>query len=163
SNIKSVQRGSYTFGGAEDTAWVTISAVNLSNAIIKISIQNVAAGNTANNSLQVKGKFTSTTQIELKRQYAGGSTYTKVFWEVIEFNNVKSLQSGDVAINTNPKTITISSVNTSKSVMFSSYLTTAGSTTAHIEVGYNLDSATQISFNCQAGDNTAHWFVVEFN
>lgn len=161
SNVKSIQSGYVSVN--ETTANVTISAVNLANSIVKITYTNQSAGDTAKN-LSIQAKLTNSTNI----QFTNGGIYSypfQVYWEVIEFQNVKSIQKGDYAYTTSGST-TISSVNTSKAMLFFSFYsdsTNSSSNNLSYTVMGGYINSSSVSFYGETFNAYIHWQVVEFN
>lgn len=161
SSVKSIQRGTYAFLGT--TKDITINSVDINKSIVKITFTG-DAGNPANYSL-VLGKLTSSTILNLSSVIASGTF--NVSWEVIEFDNIKSLQKGEViqtdTVATQP---TISPVNVGKSFIVSSFKS-SNSTNNIVVAGlseYSIINNTTISFlNRVTGTKTFYWYVVEFN
>lgn len=161
SSIKSIQRGETRMGTTPNN--VPISAVNLAKAIAKISIKLPAGADSIANGIAVKARLTSSTNLELTMVDTTWQPYVE--WEVIEFNNVKSLQTGLTSISTTSQTATIASVDTSKSIIFFSFTTTDVTTTnADYLLSGKITNATTIIFEqLNARTKSVSWFVIEFN
>lgn len=159
SNIKSIQRGTYAYVGTSKD--ITINSVDINKSIVLLSFQGDGA-NQASYSL-VLGKLTSSTILNLSSISSGGTF--NVTWQVIEFDNIKSLQKGEV-IQTNgvAAQVTISAVDVSKSIIFCSFKNSSTSTI--IPAGraeYSILNNTTIQFlNGTTGTKTFYWYVVEF-
>lgn len=166
SNIKSIQRGEYTFPYNQNTANITVSGVDLTKSIIKLSYR-VANNEMTARDIAIKGKLTTQTNIELKRGVASTTTTFNVYvyWEVIEFNNVKSLQEGDYQMvsSGSVETTTISPVNLDKSVIFFTFSGNSGpSISASMALKVWLSSNAQVSFHPSVYYGLIHWQVIEF-
>ena len=163
-NIKSIQRGSYALSSTSGT--VSITAVNLSQAIVKISYYP-GAGQTGNaNAANITATLTSTTQVTFNKVVGTGSV--EIDWEVIEFDNVKSLQTGSVDLNSVASVnVSITSVNTSKSILFFSFTNNMNTAVAsYWFLKGKIASATQLTFAMTAANSpsiVASWQVIEFN
>lgn len=162
SNIKSIQRGSKIMTSNSNT--VTISSIDLTKAIPKITL--IGKGGTSNPAAcYVSAKITDETTLTLEM---GGwdTTYAPtVEWEVVEFNNVKSLQKGSQAISAATTNVTITSINMLKSTLFYSYKTTSAtlSNMSAAMGGGRINTATQLTFTqLNTDDKTIEWYVIEF-
>ncbi len=162
SNIKSIQGGTFNyFGtGAGDTqSDMTVNTVNANNCLLLLSIvgysnpQNSCVNGTVYNNY-----------IRLKK-YLGYDSPT-VQWQLIEFNNVKSRQSGFV---TQLMTISINEINLGKSIAYSTILNSASNEQSAWSSGFsnsikltsptslNIDGATYLSNTREVA-----WQVIEF-
>lgn len=166
SNIKSIQRGTLQWTGPSGGQSVTISAVDTTKAIVKITFRETVTGEPASQKCVAAYLSTSTTvQFEMQDPTA----LPFISWEVIEFSPaaIKSLQSGySTGLQAQTDNIAISAVNLSKAMLFFSY-STGNTETPQVWAmlaGY-LSSATNIAFT-QTGAARAknvRWYVVEFN
>lgn len=149
SNLKSpTQFGSTTIPSYSATTTVSISAVDLTKSIVKIYYKNGA------NTMGITAELTNPTTITLTR-YSGYAEAITIYWEVYEFNNVKSLQKGT---HSSTGTITVSNYNTSKSMLIWSYYSSGSndvaimgkvnSTSIQVYIGYYTKTL---------------WQVIEFN
>ncbi len=161
SNIKSIQRGTITLSGTSTN--VTISPIDISKSIVLISIEGANIDNAFR--VLVSGRLTSSTNLLLT---VGNIDYPPtVSWQVIEFNNVKSLQRGYTSINSDIQTVTISSVNTSKSFLVTSKDATLFDT-ANFGLWFSsaaLTNSTTITFSQLFSNKPGNvaWEVIEFN
>jgi len=142
--IKSVQRGVST---VTTPVTVSIDEVDLDKSVILI--QGLFDDGDGQAGAAVVS-FDSSTEL-----YIGGQNYntTTVIWQVIEFYNVKSLQSG----YTTSETTTITQVNLNKSILFYNGGTTSTGTLFDCEA-YLSDSTTITN----TGIYGFHYYVVEF-
>jgi hypothetical protein len=157
-NFTSIQRGSFQpwNGNTNLTATITISPVNVNNAVVIIKLFPSNPANAASYE-SCYAQLTASNQITLTRTQ-GVSLTTTVHWEVIEFNNVMSKQSGLATSD-----VTIASVNLSKSLIFSSSNSTdtgTGYATKFIGYAY-LANASTVS-TMKTGTETLAWQVIEF-
>lgn len=163
SNIKSRQSG--TVGLSASTQTVTIAAVDLTKAIVRISVQTPWNSYPDASYYATSGVLTNATTLTIA-VYGGSGDSLNAVWEVIEFNGVKSLQSGSWAISASSQALTISSVNTSKSMIFYSFAASAnvGSNyIASILTTLVLTSSTSLTFSQQnATPYIVKWYLVEF-
>lgn len=156
SNIKSIQRGVASLNGTSLS--IPISNVDLTKAIVLIGFSSLSSTGAAN---QIQAKFSDSTHILLS---IFQTTTVPVSWQVIEFNNVKSLQYGTSSVVGVANSTSISNINLDKSILFYTWTTTASTATASTVRG-ELASSTTITFN-QDGFNPTYeisWFVIEFN
>lgn len=164
SNIKSIQRGSVITAAASTS--VTISAVDLTKAVIRISYWASGSCGAYLKNILVNATFTNATTINFAT-YAFQSA-VNIEWEVIEFNNVKSIQRGTVSSTTTTTTVNVSSVNTSKSFcIFSERLNTNDSYTTQSAASCKLVSSTSLQFSINnyysANYMEYTWTLIEFN
>lgn len=161
SSVKSIQRGSHTMFGYNSplTNIITISGVDISSSIIIIYF-NSKASNTSLSA--VMAEIINSTTIKFTG-CVGGSTVYPFEWQVVEFNNVKSKQSGIGAYVSSDETFTISSVNTSKSLIFGSFWTCYADTNIYA-ASYKIISSTSIGIYRRnaGGPQQAAWQVIEF-
>ncbi len=164
--IKSIQRGSGSMSTSSTSVNIPISQVDLTKSIIRVTLRG---SQTQPARLFVAGKFNS--DIELNFQRVVGTGVAVFEWEVVEFNNVKSMQSGTKTSVETATTITqaISSVDTSKSLLFFSFKSTADSSTVTgawlmtAKITSDVLLTWQRYASVGSGTTTIEWFVVEFN
>lgn len=166
ANIKSIQRGTYSYLN-KTTADINISEVDLTKAIVKVQIlQN--GFSTAHGSL-ISVKFLNSTTIRLQSLSARGNAF-EVYWEVIEYNNVKSIQTGSTAISGTASSAlrTITSIDVNKSDLFFSIRSDSSSSSiSYMNVVGKVNSSTQLGFYRDLSGNSANttveWQIIEFN
>ena len=165
SNIKSKQSGTVDIAGLT-TKDITISAVDLSKSIVRVVFGgNAQAGML--NSVLVSAWFINSTTIRVYRYTSSSDTTQPIYWEVVEFNNVKSKQTGELICAAPTTDITISPVNLSKTMLF--YYLWSQSTGYFINnarLGGYLTSQTNLQFSGYAPQNNyivADWQLLEFN
>lgn len=162
SGIKNVQQGELVYTTAE-VINVTVDAVSDVNNCVVISRTMPETGSNIGDRM-VLGKLTSPTNI--KFECADGSSAIRVGWQLIEFENLKSIQSGylEDADMLPYLDVAIDAVDRSKSVLYFDYrcsLSNVLSAYAHAS-GY-LYSDTGIRFRAAIGsDSCLQWYVVEF-
>ncbi len=156
-SIKSIQRGQFTTTGTSQT--ISISSVDTTKAIIRVS--DGTSDNVMNN-IDYAVVFASSTQLTLTvNTWTVGRT---INWEVIEFYNVKSLQTGSYVLSTGSgveQSITISSVDVTKALLFISE-TTNNATAAGVAIN-RIKTATSIGVLTWSTTKTIKWQVIEFN
>lgn len=164
SNIKSYQSGVITWTNTTTTRDIPITDVDMAKSIIRVNLYH--DGTVAPNVSTISPLFVDTGLIRLTR-FAGGTLGTsKINWEVIEFNNVKSKQTGSVATSGGTEnTVTISSVNPLKCLLevhniSEDTITPARSLT--ILMGRRIISSTSIGITGSLA-NTAYFQIIEFN
>jgi hypothetical protein len=154
ASIKNVQRGQTAM--TSTTRTVTISPVDVNKSFVKLSI-NSSAGN---QSSHVLGKLidATTLQLEVYSQYQ----YTTVYWEVVEFETIKSLQKGETIVSGQISvSVTISSVDTTKAFVIFSDLDDLPSHRSNYAYLY---SNTTLVVGTPSGGGTVrfYWYVIEF-
>jgi hypothetical protein len=158
SNIKSIQRGRYENTSALVTIDIPVSTIDMSSSIVLLSVRT-SDGRQAYGA--ITGVITSLNNIRL--QVGIGSSQI-IYWTLIEFNNVKSIQRGSFTYSANatnnPSTITINSVNTNKSFVIATH---RGSniTYAH-DVACDLLNSTTLTVDANLA-GTLEWQAIEFN
>lgn len=157
-NIKNSQSGGVILSGAPMN--VPISPVDLKIAVLRISILAATLGE-GPDKICVKATFVNNTTLNLSTVNAPSSL--GVQWEVIEFNNVKSLQSGTTSGSAN-NLISISEMNPNKSLLFFSFsMPSTNLEPSYVQVRGRIQSSSQIQIqNSFAAINT-FWQVLEFN
>lgn len=167
NNIQSIQRGLTAIPDADSGESITITNVDITKSIV---MARVAYANI--DTLQIRqydaiGYLYNGTTLKLARQYGGVGTSNDIFveWQVIEYKNVKSLQSGTI---TSAGTLTnqaINSVDLSKSLLFYSYKSISSGTSplGRFICGATLTSATNIQVRSMySASKNVQWYVVEF-
>lgn len=161
SSIQSIQSGTAIL--TAQTLDVAITAVDLTKSVLIMSIKTTTAGNTRESSLLIRGKLTSATNINFAMDAAFVEQIT-VKWQVVTFNNVKSLQRGDLALSLTNQNVTISAVDPLKTLLFFNYnSTTATSFVSGNLVAGSIANATTLNFLQSGSTKNLHWQVIEFN
>lgn len=163
SNIKSIQRGTATLN-AVSSLNVSISSVNSQNSIVRIT-EYYDLSSFGADDIGVTADLTTDTNIFLSRVSSTGILVVK--WEVIEFNNVKSKQKGTfVAGAATVETVSISSVNRFKSLLFTSVLSDqTDNNFGRLHFGQEITNDTTLTFYrylLTAGARNINWQVIEF-
>lgn len=166
SNVKSIQRGTVSFASTDLTKNITINSIDITKSIVLIT--SVAYG--AYSFMELfKSSIVDATTINISRAVASNQEYSKIVWQVIEFNNVKTLQKGDASFTSGQtKTVTISTIDTAKSMLvFSFSANNNGYSYPHkMIIAGEISSATQLIFTASEAINNSyniHWQVIEFN
>lgn len=163
SNIKSVQSGEFNWSGTGTSSNVTISEIKSENSIVIIEQymvnENASIG-------AIGARITSDTNLNFTRRVGGSwNGSSKLKWQVIEFNNVKSKQTGIKSIGTTAteETVTISSINTDKCLLITSQTSdTIGNAITYYESASNVLNSTTLSFYGHF-ESYVYWQVIEFN
>lgn len=124
TTIKSIQSGvipdtsNSTTEKQLDFSFNLTQAVNVANSIIRITYLDGGGGN---DDVNFRGEFVSSTCINVKRVGTGFRS-NNIRWEVIEFENAKSIQKGTAFTSTRgTQTISINPVNINKTMVFYNY------------------------------------------
>ncbi|WP_294742017.1 hypothetical protein [uncultured Exiguobacterium sp.] len=161
--VKSIQRGSIApFNNTTvTTVTVPITAVDFSKSIIRISYNPVG---TSGNTAAVYARLLETGNSFNLERYASTSVMSQtIYWEVIEFENVKSKQSGFNGVSSGAATI--SAVDTSKCLLYFSQLNINSANTGFLASEFSsavyLSNSTTLNF---IGSSTSlvGWQIIEF-
>lgn len=171
SNIKSLQKGSVSATSSSTTTNVTINNVNIDKSIVisnfNINYDGTSATANANNIL-FTSKLSSSNLLVLER---GNSVINTIGlnYQVIEFNNVKSKQSGTTTLlsASTSITVTISPINIEKHMLvYSVRATNVATFFVLLHVGGRVNNATQLEFIHSNGSATEtmiiEWQLIEF-
>lgn len=155
-NIKSEQRGSVSINSGNFN--ITISSVDLTKAVVRM------VGPYGTNIINSSGFMcTLSTSTNINVTCAAYASATTIYWEVIEFNNVKSLQTGTATGSSQgDQSITISSINPLKAMIFTTEKTTWNAGGGSMTTNRVID-ATHINIYTFSSTATIYWQVVEFN
>lgn len=160
SNIKSIQRGVLTT--LVSVSNIEISSVDLTKSIVIVNT-NTYQGGILDSDVAVKAILTSSTQLTLTT-ITNNFSGTIVSWTIIEFNNVKSLQTGSKSTSLASDTTTISAINVNKSILFYSWTSSGDTATQNIISNcYILDNTTITFKSTLAVAKVIAWQVIEFN
>jgi len=160
AKIKSLQTGKSSILGRNSSVDITISSVDVAKSVVIITSTTYSSsgGNGFAYAILVNG-----TTLRVLRNYGSSDVATAFTWQVIEFDDVKSIQSGVFNLSAAEATQTITTVNKAKSILFCS--SSGGATAANtIAWGWIKDNST-LEFGRQYnyGTTTIGWFIVEFN
>lgn len=165
--IKSVQSGVKNILASDPaTIDIDINTVDLSKTIIKInySVNITYSGSNEIRALSLGAFLFSREKIRLIRNRT--PTILKVYWEVIEFEKVKSLQTGVTTIADENGSININFVDKSKAFIFFSNTATSSSKTSSHELFtmLSINTNTSLSYDqYSATEKTLYWTVIEFD
>lgn len=165
-SVKKVQHGTLGLSGSVSKT-ITIEKVDLNKSIIIFEQENNPNGNYGAPYIDIEAKFLNDTTIEFSRGLSA-STSPTIRYQVIEFDNVKKLYTGNLQVTESyvVKSITIPTVNMKKSILVYSYKTaTTNSGFSDTKVYGYLNSETTIYFTKQdnSSASTITYFLVEFN
>lgn len=140
TNIKSIQRGFITLSNASTN--YTISTIDPTKSILIFFF----SGNNNNSDNQVSGQIVNATTINFAKITTSQSAYIE--YQVIEFYNVKSKQSGSTIYDTTSVTQAINSVVPTKCILFASYdsKNTGTSLSYSFLLACTISSPTQLGF-----------------
>lgn len=165
ATIKSIQRGEADWNNTLTSKDITIGSIDPNKAIATVEIYTTGAPNVMATSIEI----INATTIRIKRITGTAQTnanFNKVTWKVIEYENVKSKQSGiHVPSVITPESITISEIDPGKSILVHSMTSTSTSTTAPQRNFLSrawVNSATTIMINAEDIENTVYWQLLEF-
>lgn len=154
------------FGSASLTSTlldIDVSEVDLSKSIVRGWTTSDRA---EMSNIWVSFRFLDADTIRLFRTGTSGSC--QCYWEVIQFDNSRSVQSGTINIsNTRTTQVSLSAINSKKSLVFATYLASSGSNfSQQASVAWELvdDNTLEIyTDSSTVAQVTVEWFVVEFN
>lgn len=158
SNIKSIQSGTSTLSATSLN--VPISSVDLSKSIVMINCSSTS--NFADQTM-VSAQITTNTNLQLSK--ANATTAVVVNWVIIEFNNVKSKQTGSIASNGGTASATITSINMNKALLFCTATNSITSSTSINQAlyRYKINTVTSLNFDSSSTTQTIYWQLIEFN
>lgn len=161
SNIKSIQKISTIISNTSQT--VNIGVVNPSNSIVYLEFY----GTIVNIAYTANVELTNSTTVTLKTYYAPSTAYA-IGITVIEFNNVKSKQTGSYTCSSSwsrSYNIPISSVNTCKCIAIATFTCSSSAMLGPI-MGYcTFVNDTILAVNSANGtgiSGTLKWQLIEF-
>jgi hypothetical protein len=174
-----VQKGSVSLiGSALSTTATLPAAVDPAKTFVLASIRTSAAGAANIGARLVRAQLTNATTITIDRSIAGApDDVTEIFWQAIELKDGTVVQRGssNFASGATTRNITISSVDTTRSVGFGSFAAGSGNNCGRSPyatddivgvacVTANVVTATQLTLQRANTANAADigWFVVQF-
>lgn len=160
------QMGSATIGSGSASATATISSVDTTRSTVQLLGWGAAVGVAQDSHAAAYLTNATTVTVTDGAGFAGSRT---IYFLVITWNNVKSLQQGTTSLSAvqTTNTTTITSVNTAKAIVI--YGGNVGENpNEESRTGWaQLASATTVSGNRASGSAsgtlTVYWAVVEFN
>lgn len=166
SSIKSVQSGdSAAFNNTSDLIkTVSISPVNLSKSVVLVEEYPSSITNSDVGSLMLRAEFSNNSTLKFTREIYGTYAQPNFVWRVIEFENVKSKQTGSVSVlSGNEVTVNINAINPSKSLIFFSYSSKHLGTPVTVFGIRVLINSNTLKILSAYGDKTVNWQLIEFN
>jgi hypothetical protein len=167
SSILSVQYGTITIAANTGSATATISSVNMAESVvIPLGFASVGGGYPCD---AVNLTLTNSTTVTAARNGIGTATSVVVNFVVVQFNNLKSRQSGSInLIGVSSATTTITSVNPAKAICFLTGWTNSSNNGGSYEYGIdplitltNSTTVTGLLYYSNTGV-TAYFTVCEF-
>lgn len=162
SNIKSVQHGMGTLSTYQTSVSITLNEVDVSKTAVIISCR-YTSGSEGICNLACTGFMSNSTTLRIQRYSTDVACYFA--YQVIEFANIKSLQTGEkFSSGTGNTSVNFSEVDMSKSIFFISKRTTNSQTDArYISTREYFTSPSSIAVvNGASSDWYYRWYVVEF-
>jgi len=166
SMIRSIQRGVLSVPNGSSTAAATITSVDPNNSVLSVSQDGDGAVNRWDASVGTV-VFTNATTITATRTTTTGDVL-RTSYEVIEYwpGVIKSVQRGTITLaGAASNTATITTVNTSKSMLFDlRYSTTELAVPHTITTRLTLTNATTVTASraVGTGTNISSYQIVEF-
>ena len=166
SVISKIQRGDATIGADPNYINIPIETVDINKAVVIVRPYYASAGGATPyvSVTRALGYLLNNNTLRLERYSTGNYRQTKVFWEVVTFKDIKSLQKGQVVSTTRDTDISISSVDLNKSLIFFSLKTQSSRDGAIYNIaGVSLTNSTTLTVSHLFGAETViQWYVVEF-
>lgn len=157
--IKTLQRGQSVIVANYDLATATISAVDTTKAILRIQyFSNESAANRA----YPLGDISNSTTLNFARTNFGTGSIT-IWWEVIEFENVKTIQEGTTTDSSGNAVVNINEVNTAKSMIFYSFRSVSTNQSVPIFAARFITKTSISLQGTSVGQCYYNYQVIEFN
>lgn len=159
SNIKSIQRGTASIASGLSIT-IPINAIDPTKSIVFLRKKNTAGRVGADG---IVASLINSTTLQISRGY--DYLNCDFMWEVIEFNNVKSKQTGSQAISgISTFNITPATFDSTKSIAVVDIFSTNGAASQLIEISYYIKNNTTIEcFNLQSYATSCQWQLLTFN
>ena len=162
SNIKSIQRFSFEFAVGSISQTVNIATINLNAAVIRNVTLYPNNLNITADEFKAYLRFNSNSQVYIRRH--AGTTYSLlVSFDVVEYKNIKSIQT--ISFSTTNLTITkaISSVNVNKAELAYTNSISLVTTSIGSEFAGNITTDVLLTFAGRSGENKSGTaFVIEY-
>ena len=159
--IKNIQRGIATKLSSVTFVDIPINAVDITKSIVIVTSRYVSGSSVQGNTLLAKAKLINSTTLRISTNATGAEISTA--YQVIEFEKIKSLQTGDFIHAGGDITLPITTVNIGKSMLYFSFSTEniANSLVLSLTRG-SVESTTQIKFSNNVATNfSIQWYLVE--
>ncbi|OHD22820.1 MAG: hypothetical protein A2Y34_04330 [Spirochaetes bacterium GWC1_27_15] len=161
SNIKSIQRGSVAFA-ATATQVVTLAAVDLTKAVVMINYSFTSNTTPDAADSSYAAVITDSTTLTITRKTGTSSDTHTVNWTVVEFYNVKSLQTGSYLLALTG-TVTVSNVDPLKSLLFVSAIPGTAGSFPEVLLRATITNGTTLTFVIGTTSNlNVKWQLIEF-
>ncbi|QAS52797.1 pyocin knob domain-containing protein [Halobacillus litoralis] len=166
--IKSIQRGMVGMPSVTSLQGASVSAVDTSKSIIRIT--GIAIdGYWGPDTHLIRARFITDSNTGLQFIRDGSGEGARISYEVIEFENEVNVQSGSFTMSSDvsPFDISIGSIDPAKAMLFFSHDSVSGAATTHYNLirGIITDSTTVTFETYTPGATsiglTVNWFVVE--
>lgn len=166
SNISSIQTVEGAMTPSVTIKDFTISAVDLSRSVIILEYGKVGSVIPASTNEEVAPYFLNKTTVRVT--WKTGTAPAKAIYfklSIIEFNNVKSKQSGvQIGASTQPTTISIASVNVNKCIAITRAVSNSGMSANALDV-FQLLTANSLILQTNYSNGSSieyYWQVIEF-
>lgn len=158
---KTIQKGVSVIPSGQTSLSVLIANVDYFKAVVVI--REGSDQNPSISTCKASAYVSDNTHIHISTHNAvQGATTETVYWEVIEFNGIKTVQKGLNAYSVHSNNLTVSSVDASKCLLFGTHKTDGAQQVDGI-FGYGLTSNTNIAIKKGgSGNATLNWSLVEF-
>lgn len=170
SNIKSIQRGSVITPTSNTVSITLPQSIDTAKSIIRIQfIVNRGYISSSAQYYFARASIVDANTIKISTSANLTAKMGRFEWEVIEFDNVKSLQKGSLTASTNGTEIPVSTsqINIAKSLLFYSYTYDTYTSSGDIQYSYlqgYIYSPNQINFLSNISEpKTVEWQLIEFN
>lgn len=167
SNIKSIQRGKVTVDAIQKNVTITPVDVNKSLLLISTNYRSTNSGVDPRVSTATAILLSDKVQIDIDEYQS--TRACEVCWQVIEFNNVKSVQRGLLNTANTNTIVNISAVNGNKSFVVENNRVDVNSGNISDDIPVSIEfyggSFNQIAINKSNNGNSIFvaWQVIEFN
>lgn len=164
SNIKSIQRGLSELINNTYSLNVPIANVDINRSVVIVN-EAIAFNGASPADIKVKAKLINGNTLNLAiGSTSGGSGSAKISWQIIEYKDIKSLQTGELLFNTTTQNVNISDVNIDKSILIFSFNTTHTTYALQGLVlrGHIANDNTLTFYTGSASQAKINWQLVEF-
>ncbi|MBU5486458.1 hypothetical protein KQI86_19335 [Clostridium sp. MSJ-11] len=156
--IKSIQSGEYYFQSDIANANITISTVDFNKSVVIIEDESSVDRTTT----YFMGQLFNNNTLNIQRNNGNAYGAATVYWRVIEFDNIKSVQQGVISSTQFMYPIPINRVNVSKTLAFASFKTTDLSNISYVRKQLVV-SESNLVIRSRTESKVWYWYVVEFN
>ncbi|OFV69246.1 hypothetical protein ACWI_32900 [Acetobacterium wieringae] len=163
SNIKSIQNGVSSMGTGVGYIDVTISAIDITKTVVIVTDGYETSGNYPYDGYckMIAWAINSTT-IRIVRGVTNANV-NNINWQVIEFNNVKSLQTGGMSLYVSNGDLTVNQYDPAKSILIYSY-NLSTTTNSDYTVSLFKNGSNKIGYKSFSSYSVSvRWQLIEFN